>query len=138
MNLITPAKYVSKGFSNEIEQQLEEILDYENKINDLLLKKITEFITENKALTEVNKNSQIQLKTLQISMRNAQKDAENWQEEYKIFQLKNKDMLAKLQNDKKLTKSNVVDYFEELPRKTSKHLDENKLSSRIYFTNDGL
>ena len=48
LDISSHGRYINKGFPNEIKQQCEEIHDYENKINNLLLKKITEFLKENK------------------------------------------------------------------------------------------
>ena len=116
--------YFNKRFSNEYEEKVKEINNYENKINDLLLKKITEFVKENKVLTKENKSSQTELKRLQSSMKNARKEAENWEGNYKVLQLKNKDLFVKLQNTKRLIKDNQVDYSEELPRKTIRLINE--------------
>ena len=132
LNKNPPYKYVNNGFSNEIEQQLEEMHDNENKINDLLLKKINEFIKENKLLTEINKSSQIELNRLKTSMKNSQKYLELWKENYRLLQLNNKNLLDNLQN------YNDVDYSEELPIDKRKSFTENNISSRSYCTVEGL
>ena len=138
MKLIPTEKFDNKGFSEKIKQQLEKICDYDNKINDLLLEKITEFIKENKGLTEINNRSHIELKSLKTSIRKAQKSAEHEKVNYKVLQLKNKDLLLKLQNIKKLMKSNDADHSEELPRKKRKLVSEKNISNRTYSTVEGL
>ena len=135
LNERLPDKYVNKGFSNEIEQQLEELTDYENKINNVLLEKIAEFEKENKELKELNKSSQIDLKSLKTCMTEAQKDAEKLEEDYNIFQLTNKELLLKLQNTNKLTKRNDVDHCEELQNRNL--LNEDNLSSSSCLSSEG-
>ena len=101
-------------------------------------KKINVFIKKNKALTEINTRSHIELKSLRTSMRNARKSAKRDKLNYKMLQLKNKDLLLKLQNINKLLKINDVDHSEELPRKRRNLLKENNLSITTYFANRGL
>ena len=132
LNKNLPDQYVNNGFSNEIEQKLEEIHDNENKINDLLLKKITEFINENKVLTKINKSSQIKLNNVKTSMKNAQRYLEFWKEYYRLLQLNNKNLLDKLPNN------NDVDYSEKLPKHMRKLNSENNISSRSDFAIEGL
>ena len=129
MNTTPPGKYVYKGFSNDIEEQLEEIHDNENKINDLLLKKITEFINENKVLTKTNKSSQIKLNNVKTSMKNAQRYLEFWKDYYRLLQLNNKNLLDKI------PKNNDVDYSEKSPKHKRKLESKNNKS---YFTIEGL
>ena len=102
------------------------------------MEKITEFKKGNKDLIELNKSSLIELKSLQTSMTEAQKDAEKLEEDYNISQLTNKELLLKLQNINKLTKSNDNDHSQELPRKKRKLLNENNISNRTYSTVEGL
>ena len=101
-----------------------------------MLKKITEFIKENKELTEKNKISQIELTNVKESMINAQNDAANCKGNYKILQLKNKDLLVKLENTKKISKTNAMDHPEELQRKKTELLNENS-SKRTDSTVEG-
>ena len=75
---------------------------------------------------------------LTIPMKNAQKNAEHEKVNYKMLQLKNKNLLLKLQNINKLTKSNDVDQSEEIPRKKRKLVNENNISNRTYSTVEGL
>ena len=138
MKLIPPDKYVNKGYPKAIVQQLEIISDFDNKIDDLLLEKITELLTENKKLKEINKKSQIELESLKTSMRNSQKDVEHEKVNFKMLQLKNKNLLLKLQNINKLMKSNDVDHSEELPRKKRKLLNENNIVNTTYSTVEGM
>ena len=123
-NKSPPDKYVNKGFSSEIEQQLEELNDYENKINGLLLKKITEFIKQNKVLTDINNTSLIELESLKNSFQKAQKDVEILKENYEMLQSTNKDLLDKLENfnnddnhseavQRKLVKENINTFSNE-------------------------
>ena len=137
LNRSPPDKYVNKGFSNEIEQQLEELTDYENKINNVLLEKIAEFINENKELSELNKTSQIDLKSLQNSMTEAQKDAETWKVNYKVLQLQNKDLLVKLHNNDKFPKNNDVDNSDDLSINKLKLSNEPKHSNNITLSQEG-
>ena len=95
--------------------------------------KITEFINENKLLTEINKNYQTDLKSLQTSMTNAKKDAEYCKEHYKMLQIKNKDVLNKIENTNKLTNDNDVANSEELPTKY-----ENNFCNRSYISSKAL
>ena len=134
MNISPPDEYLKNDFSNQIKVKLEEINNNENKINDVLLKKITEFIKETK---ELNKSSPIDLNKLKTSMKNVQKDVENLKENYKILQLKNKDLLVKLQNINKLKNSTDVDHFEQLPRKRRKLINENNYSNKSTFAQEG-
>ena len=106
--------------------------DNETKLNDLLLKKINEFIKANEVLTEINKSSQIELNRLKTSMKNSQKYLELWKENYRLLQLNNKNLLDNLQN------YNDVDYSEELPIDKRKSFTENNISSRSYCTVEGL
>ena len=131
-----PAEYFENGFSNEIEEKLEEIHDYENKINNLLLEEMTKFTKENKELIEKNKISQMELTNVKELMRNAQNDAENWKRNYKILQMKNENLLLKLQNTKKISNNNATDYSKELPRKKRWLSNENN-SKRTYSTVEG-
>ena len=135
MNLSQQGKYVNRGFSNELENQLEEINEFKNKLIDSLLEKITEFKKGNKDLIELNKSSLIELKSLQTSMTEAQKDAEKLEEDYNIFQLTNKELLLKLQNINKLTKSNDVDHCEELQNRNL--LNEDNLSISSCLSSEG-
>ena len=50
-------------------------------------------------------------------MTNAQKSAEHEKTNYKILQLKYKDLLVKLQNTNKLSNNNDIDHSVELPKK---------------------
>ena len=80
------------------------------------------------------------MKSLKTSMINTQKDAEKLKEYYKILQMKNKDMLFKLQNTIKIRTSNDVNHSENLPAKTRNILNKknNTLSSRSYSKFEGL
>ena len=81
------------------------------------------------------------MKSLKTSMINAQKDADKLKEDYKILQMKNKDMLLKLQNTIKITTSNDVKHSnEKLPAKNGNILNKtnNTLSSKNYFKFEGL
>ena len=138
LKLISPAKYVNKGFSGKIRQQLEQISDYDNKIKDLLLKKTTEFIKKNKVLMEINKRSQIELKILKSSMRSAQKSVEHEKVKYNTLQLENKDLSLNLQYINEVIKRNDFDHSEELPRKKRKLLKENNNSNRTCSTVESL
>ena len=129
MKLIPTDKYDNTGFSEKIKQQLDKISYYDNKINDLLLEKSNELVKENKVLTEINKRCQIELKSLKISLRNAQKSANHEKVNYKML---------KLENKKLLLKSNDVGHSEELPRKKRKLLNENNITNRMYSTVEGL
>ena len=71
-------------------------------------------------------------------MKNAQKGAKLWKEHYKMLQLKNKDLLTKLQNIKSLIKDIHVDYSKELQRKKRKLMNENNVSSKSFLTKEGL
>ena len=126
-------EYLNNGFSNEIEEKLGEINNYDDKINDLLLKKITLFIKENKELAEISKSSQIDLNRVKTSMKNVLKDVEYWKEKYRILQLKNKDLLVKLQNTNKL---NNNDHSVELSKKKRKLTNENNFN-RAYSIVEG-
>ena len=98
----------------------------------MLLKKITEFIKENKVLTEINKSSQIELNRLKTSMKNAQKYLEFWKENYRLLQLNNKNLLDEF------PENNDVDFSVELSKNKRKLVNENNISSRSYFTVEGL
>ena len=135
-NTSPPDEHLNNGFSNEIEEKLGEINNYENKINDLLLKKITEFIKENKELTEISKSSQIDLNRVQTSMKNVLKDVEYWKENYRILELKYKDLSVKLQNTNKLNNNDAIDHSVELPIKNRKLTNENN-SIRAYCIVEG-
>ena len=87
---------------------------------------------------EINQRSQIELESLKISMRKAQKSAEREKVIFKMLQLKNKDLSLKLQNINKLMKSNDVDHSEEIPRKKRKLLNEYSISNKTYSTVEGL
>lgn len=102
------------------------------------MEKITEFINENILLTEINKRSQIELESLKTSMTKAQKSAEYEKINFKMLQLKNKDLLLKLQNINKLMKSNDADHSEELPRKKRKLVNVNNIANTTYSTVEGM
>ena len=81
------------------------------------MEKIAEFKKENKELSELNKTSQMDLKSLQTSMTETQNDVEKLKEDYKILQLTNKELLLELQDTNKLKTSNDVDHAKELQTK---------------------
>ena len=58
------------------------------------------------------------MKSFKTLMTKTQKYAETWEEYYKVLQIKNKYLLAKLQKTKKLTKINDVDHSEESKNRT--------------------
>ena len=101
-----------------------------------MFEKIDEFENENKELAELNESSQIDLKNFKTSMTEAQKETEKLEEDYRIFQLTNKELLLKLQNTIKLTKIIDVDHYEELQNRNV--LNENNLSSSSYLSIEGL
>ena len=86
-----------------------------------------------KKLTGLNEFTQYFLNIFKTSIRNAQKDVENFKEDYNILQMKNKDLLFELQNIDILTKSNDVDHSEELATK-----NENNFSSSSCLSSEGL
>ena len=49
-----PRSIANKGFSSEIQSNLEELYEYDQKINDLLFKKIIQIENENKILKAKN------------------------------------------------------------------------------------
>ena len=139
-NKSPPDKYVNKGFSSEIEQQLEELHYYENKINGSLMKKITEFIKENRLLTDINNTSLVELERLKKSFQKAQKDVKIVKQNYEMLQLTNKDLFDKLQIFNKSPKHNDDNHLEVVPSKKRKIVNEknNTLLSGNYFTIEGL
>ena len=112
--------------------------DYENKISNLFLTKITEFTKENKILTKINTSIQIELKSIKATMRNVQNKLENLKGNYKKLQWENKYLLANLQYTNKLIKNNDIDYSKELPRETRQLVKENSNSSTRRFSIEGL
>ena len=139
-NKSNPDKYVNKGFSSEIEQQLEELNEYEYKINGLLLKKITEFSKENKILTGIIKTSVIKLDSLKKSLQKAQKDVEIVKEKSEMLHLTNKDLLKKFKTFNKLPMHNDDKHSETVPRKKIISVKENNntLSSKTNLKIKGL
>ena len=141
MNLVSLNQDVCNGSSNEIRKHLEELNDYDNKINERLLKKINKIENENGLLTESNKTAEICLKKLKVILKNVRVDANNWKKKCNKLELKNKDLLVKIQSAKEVCDNNDVAKFNEIPKKKSKITKENNycidISSSSYFTNEG-
>ena len=128
--------------SKEVQCNLEELYEFDNKINDLLLNKIIVFQNENKDLKEKNKRIEIELEKLKNSMKNAQNDSEKLRQNYKILQQEQKDLFVKLQNTKKLIQQNEAELSETPPRKKRKatevNIDNHNRTSKSCFVNEGL
>ena len=125
-------KLVNKRISNNIEMQLEKLNVYDKTIYELMLKKVFEFQNENKMLTEKNQRSHINLKSLKTCLSNVQSDVENWKNNYKILQLKNKNLLAKLLSTTKVLETNDSDLSENLRSKSK--LTEKSAQNKIIFS----
>ena len=65
---------------------------------NLLLKNINKFQKENETLREQNKKLRIELESLQILLKNAQKDVERFKEKYKLLNGINKSLSDALKN----------------------------------------
>ena len=85
--------------------------DCENKTFKLIVERIIKFEKENNFLNEQNKKIQVDLKTFKASLKTAQKDTKSLKENYRMLQISNKNILAKLNNIKNLKKSIEVDHF---------------------------
>ena len=118
-------KRVYKGISDEVQKQLKEFDENDNKINGLLLKKINELEHENKLLMKTSKSSQTDLKSIETRLRSAQIDTKNLKESYKMLQEENKDLLAKLENTKEMVEDIEANLPKELHRMKRKIRDEN-------------
>ena len=127
-------KQIYKYFSKDVQSHLEELYEFDNKINELLLNKILVFENENKDLKQKNKNIEISVEALKKSMKNAQKD-------YKILK-EEEDLLVKLQSTKKLIQQNEAELPETPPRKrrktTEENIDNHNKTSKNCLVNEGL
>ena len=102
MKLVSNKKQIYKYFSKEVQTHLEELYEFDNKTDELLLNKIFVFENENKDLKEKNKNIQIDFEVIKKLMNNAQKNLEQLRENYKILQKEEEKLLVKLQSTKKV------------------------------------
>ena len=113
---------------------MEELYEFDNKINELLLNKILAFENENQDLKQKNKNMEISVEALKKSMKNAQKD-------YKILK-EEEDLLVKLQSTKKLIQQNEAELPETPTRKRRKTIegciDNDNRISKSCLVNEGL
>ena len=121
---------------------MEELYEFDNKINELLLNKILAFENENKVLKEKNKSIQNDIEVLKNSMKNAQNDSEKLRQNYKKLQQDEKDLVVKLKSTNKAIHKNEADFPKTPPRKRSKTTEENienhNITSNSHLINEGL
>ena len=91
--------------------------DCENKTFKLIVERIIKFENENNFIKEQNKKNQVELKIFKTSLKIAQKDTECLKENYKVLQINNKNILAKLNSIKSLKKIVEVDHSEDVRKK---------------------
>ena len=131
-----------RGFSSDIQNQLNEINDCEIKKNKLLLEKVKDYEVENKMLKETNKKANIYHDALKTSIKTVQVDVNNCKENYKKLRKENKKLLAKLLRTKKVIKNSNADSSEELPRKrrkiTKTYTNNTNSSINKYIADRGL
>ena len=141
MKLISDKNQTYNCFSKEVQNQLEELYEYDNEINELLLNKILQFENENKFLKDENKRIQIEFVELKKSMQEARKYSEKLKLNYKMLQEK-ENLLIKLQSSNKLIQQNEAE-LAEIPslkeRKTKEeNIDNHNATSKSCFVNEGL
>ena len=116
--------------------------DCENKTFKLIVERIIKFEKENNFIKEQNKKIQVDLKTFKASLKTAQKDTESLKENYRMLQINNKNILAKLNNIKNLKLSVEVDHFEDKRKKklTKEDNDQlyrkNQINGCLLYTSD--
>ena len=141
MNISSHKKLDYKYFSKEVQKQLKELNEFDNKINELLFKKITQFEDEINVLTDKNRIIQIQLKLLNKSIVDAQKGLKKCEENYKMLKVENNNLLAEFQTIKNVKENNDADFLEDLTRNKNRNITEeinhNKNVSSNFF-NEGL
>ena len=101
---------------------------------NLLLKNINKFQKENETLREQNKKLRIELESLQILLKNAQKDVERSKENYKLMNGINKGLTYALKNSITYYKFNEADYSKEKLKHISS-VEEKKLIDSTYRNN---
>ena len=142
LDSLTNKKRGYNGISDDVQKYLKEFDENDNKITELLLKKIIELENENKLLKETNKSSQTDLKSLETRLGNAQIERKNLKETYKKLQEDNKNICAKLENTKEMVEKVDADLSKELPRRKTRKRDENANNKIPYcnkfITNEGL
>ena len=129
-------KYLNDSLSKHAKNQLADIDDQDDKMLNLLLKKISKFKKENKTLREQNKKLQIELKSLQILLKKSQKDVERSRENYKVLESVNKSLTDTLKNKLTSHKLNEAGHSEE----TRKHISlvEKTILINSNYINNGL
>ena len=132
-----------KHVLKENEKQLNELHDYDKKINELILNKIQEFESENRALTTKLASFQTKFKVLSKSLLDAQKDSKICEEKYKRLKVGNKNLLAILQSVNHLYRNKYGEFSDELLQQKSETVEEidpnnNNISNKNYFVNEGL
>ena len=141
LNISSDKNQLYKEFSKETEKQLKEIHDNDNKIYELLLHKVLDFVNENKTLIEKNIFFQKQLSTLKEATKDVQNYSEMLKQNYKLIQVKN-DLLVVLQRSKMIreqieAKLSVAPV--KIKRKTTEGQDYScNISRENCSTNQGL
>ena len=108
--------------------------DCENKTFKLIVERIIKFENENNFIKEQNKKNQVELKIFKTSLKIAQKDTECLKENYKVLQINNKKILAKLNSIKSLKKIVEVDHSEDVRKKKLTKEDNDQLNGLFTVT----
>ena len=129
-------KYFNDNISKQAKNQLADIDDQDDKMFNLLLKKINKFQNENKTLREQNKKLQDEHIKLQILLKSAQKDVESSKEKYKLLIDNNKSLLDVLKSKLTYFKLNEAGHSEE----TLNHINlvEERILVESSHINNGL
>ena len=141
LKLISDKNQKYNCFSKEVQNQLEELYEYDNEINELLFNKILQFENENKFLKDENKRIQMELVELKKSMQNARRYSEKLKLNYKLLEEK-KDLLIKLQSTNKKIQQSEAELSGAPPLKrrktTEESIDNHNVTSKSCFVNEGL
>ena len=104
LNISLLDKHLENTISHNVKRKLNDMNDCENKTFKLIVERIIKFEKENNFLKEQNKKIQVDLKSFKASLKTAQKDTESLKENYRMLQINNRKILAKLNSIKKLKK----------------------------------